>query len=157
MFKWSLTSGMNSEYSIKPLPDKRCNRFVYVMSDTEVPYKEIRTSPSLFFADIWDRYSTKLQPCKRNKIKKINLPYLVSLEKISAQGVKFIWRFHSSQAENTHPKTAVHSWDEHDSRQDNETGDEETDHQTGAAGDTVCHYIHMMILAAFFMVHCLFL
>lgn len=35
-----------------------------------------------------------------------------------------------------HPKTAVHGRDEHDGQQDNETGDEEADHQVGAAEDT---------------------
>lgn len=52
---------------------------------------------------------------------------------MSAQGDGFIWQRYASQAERTHPKTAVDGRDEHHRRQDNETGDEEADHQTRAA------------------------
>lgn len=49
----------------------------------------------------------------------------------------FILSFHSSQVEQTHPIAAVHSGDEHDSRQDDEAGDEEAHHQAGAAQRTL--------------------
>lgn len=61
-----------------------------------------------------------------------------------AQCVELIRQIHSSQAEMTHPVTAVHSGDEHDSQQDEQSGDEEAHHQVGPADDTVL-YIRCLV------------
>lgn len=51
-------SGISGKYNIKPQPDKRFNRYVFLMSDTEVPHKEITTSPSLFLVTFEIFYKT---------------------------------------------------------------------------------------------------
>ena len=58
--------------------------------------------------------------------------------------------------ESTHPETAVHSWHEHDSRQDNQTGDEEADHQAGAADDTQSGWDYIHIKNYLFISACVF-